>query len=61
MMTATQCLAKADEMDERATTCGDREATCAFKAIALHWRHAAVLARQQEAWTVGQTDAQHCG
>lgn len=49
-MTAAECLAKADEMDKRSVASGDTEARRANKAIALHWRQAATLARQQEDW-----------
>ena len=57
MMTAVQCLAKADEMDQRAAASADAEARGGYKAIALHWRQAATLARHQEAWANAHEDA----
>ena len=57
MLSAAQCLAKADEMDELAAECIDAEGSVAFRAIAVHWRQAAKRAREQEAWTVARPNA----
>ncbi len=50
MKSAAECLAKADEFDALgydAKTQLEREE---YARLGLHWRKAALLARQQEAW-----------
>ncbi len=50
MLTATQCLAKAAEMDGRAALCFDAKACEGYAETARGWRVAADLARRQETY-----------
>ena len=50
MLTALQCLAKADEMDALALACTVPGGRVSYTETAVHWRKAAILAREQEAW-----------
>lgn len=56
MMTAAECLVKADENDALARDCPDGFAREAYLNTADGWRRTALLARQQEAWAEAHPD-----
>jgi diphthamide biosynthesis methyltransferase len=51
MLTATQCLAKANQLEAYALQCGDPMTSDAYAELAIRWRSNAIIARQQDAWT----------
>jgi hypothetical protein len=50
MIGATDCLARAAEMDERAVQCGGASARASYLRIASGWRRVSLMARHQEQW-----------
>jgi len=50
MLTAAQCLAKADEMEARARASTDEYARKSYLDTAQQWRHVAVMAGRAETW-----------
>jgi hypothetical protein len=50
MMTAAQCLEKADEMDVRAHASSDEWTRNSYIETAKQWRQVSSMARQQDTW-----------
>ena len=48
MLSAIECIAKADELSAKADLCGDEELRKAFHELAAEWRTLALMARTQE-------------
>jgi hypothetical protein len=51
MLSSSECLAKAAEMDDLALISSNPANSEAFTIMAKCWRRNAVIARQQDAWT----------
>jgi len=50
MMTYSECLAKADEVDRLGYECPTQDGREAFALLGRGWRRSAMFARQQQAW-----------
>jgi len=57
MKTAAECLARAAELDALSALPETHLGREEYANLALHWRKAALLARQQEAWALLHRDA----
>jgi hypothetical protein len=54
MLTALECMAKAEELDALAGACPEGAVRHSYYQTADGWRRAAILARQQEVWDASQ-------
>lgn len=57
MMTVSECLAKADEVDRLGYECPTQDGREAFALLGQGWRRSALFARQQDAWAASHLRA----
>ncbi len=50
MMTSSECLAKADEVDRLGYECPTQDGREAYALLGQGWRTSALFARRQDAW-----------